>query len=98
MGSADLMPRNLDHRVEVVFPVESAEHVRYLHDKILEVYLNDNQRARWMQEDGTYLRLQPSSEEQAVDVQEFLMKNSREKASKKISLTPLHSPPTLTGS
>ena len=58
MGSADLMPRNLDHRVEVVFPVENAEHVRYLRDKMLEIYLKDNMRARVMQEDGTYLRLQ----------------------------------------
>jgi polyphosphate kinase len=98
MGSADLMPRNLDHRVEVVFPVESAEHVRYLRDKILDVYLNDNRRARLMREDGTYLRLQPASEEQAVDVQEFLMKNSKAKQSKKVSLTPLHSPPVVAGS
>jgi hypothetical protein len=46
-----------------------------------------------MCEDGMYLRLQPSNEEQKVDVQEFLMKSSREKDSKKLSLSPIHSPP-----
>ena len=101
IGSADLMPRNLDHRVEVVFPVENAEHVRYLRDKLLETYLHDNLRARVLCEDGTYLRLQPASGEQAVDVQEFLMKISRAKESKEHSLTPIHSLPlvdsTLTG-
>ena len=98
MGSADLMPRNLDHRVEVVFPVENAEQVRYLRDKVLDVYLSDNMRARVMQEDGTYLRLQSPGEEKVVDVQEFLMNNSRGKGSKKLSLSPIHSLPAIVGS
>jgi polyphosphate kinase len=98
MGSADLMPRNLDHRVEVIFPVENAEHVCYLREKILDVYLNDNVRARVMQEDGRYLRLQPPSEEKAVDVQEFLMKNSRGKDPKTPSLSPIHSLSSIVGS
>ncbi|MBN2118439.1 MAG: polyphosphate kinase 1 [Anaerolineales bacterium] len=98
MSSADLMPRNLNHRVEVVFPVEDAEHVCYLREKILAIYLSDNLRARVMQEDGRYLRLQPPSEEEAVDVQEFLMKNSREKDPKKLSLSPIRSLPSIVGS
>ena len=77
MGSADLMRRNLDHRVEVVFPVESVEHIRYLRDKMLEVYLKDNTHARVMQKDGTYRRLKPASEDKAVDVQEIFMNNHR---------------------
>jgi len=81
MGSADLMRRNLDHRVEVVFPVESAEHIYYLRYQMLETQLKDNVRARVMQEDGTYLRLKPPSDDKAVDVQEFFMRNSRGKKS-----------------
>ena len=77
MGSADLMQRNLDHRVEVIFPVESTKYVRYLRDHILEVYLKDNTRARIMQADGAYVRLQPPSEEKAVDVQNSLMNGHR---------------------
>jgi polyphosphate kinase len=95
MGSADLMPRNLNHRVEVVFPVADTEQVRYLRDEVLEMYLHDNTRARVLQEDGTYLRLQPSSEEKAVDVQEALMKKSREKDTKKVHLSPIHSLPAI---
>ncbi|MEO5886329.1 MAG: polyphosphate kinase 1 [Anaerolineales bacterium] len=77
MGSADLMRRNLDHRVEVVFPVENAAHIRYLRDQLLETQLKDNVRARVMQTDGTYVRLKPPSDDKAVDVQEFFMRNYR---------------------
>ena len=76
MGSADLMSR-IDHRVEVLFPIENAEHVRYVRDKMLETYLKDNTRARVMQEDGTYVRLKSPSAEKAVDVQEFFMNHYR---------------------
>jgi len=79
MGSADLMTRNLDHRVEVVFPLENAEHVRYVRDKMLDTYLKDNMRARVMQEDGTYVRLKSPGEDKAVDVQEFFMNHYRGK-------------------
>jgi polyphosphate kinase len=77
MGSADLMQRNLDHRVEVLFPLENADHVRYVRDKMLDTYLKDNTRARVMQEDGTYIRLKSAGEEKAVDVQEFFMNHYR---------------------
>jgi polyphosphate kinase len=79
IGSADLMQRNLDHRVEVLFPLENAEHVRYVRDKMLETYLKDNMRARLMQEDGTYMRLTPPGEDKALDVQEFFMNHYRGK-------------------
>jgi len=79
MGSADLMRRNLDHRVEVVFPVESTAHIRYLRDQMLETQLKDNVRARVMKNDGTYVRLKPPSADKAVDVQEFFMRNYRGK-------------------
>jgi polyphosphate kinase len=80
-GSADLMTRNLDHRVEVVFPIENTEQVRYLRDKILEAYLRDNLRGRVMRENGTYMRLKPQGDDKAVDVQELLMNNYRGKKS-----------------
>jgi polyphosphate kinase len=76
MGSADLMRRNQDHRVEVVFPVESKEHIDYLRHGMLATYFSDNVRARVMKPDGTYVRLTPPSEDKAVDIQEWLMKNN----------------------
>lgn len=56
MGSADWMPRNLDRRVEIVFPVlEEALKEKALH--VLELELADNVKARVMQPDGTYGRI-----------------------------------------
>ena len=75
LGSADLMPRNLNHRVEVVFPVERKEHIRYLRDHVLETYLKDNTSARIMQSDGTYKRLHPSDKEKGLEVQNWLMQH-----------------------
>ena len=69
------MPRNLDHRVEVVFPIEQDEHLRYLRDNVLETYLKDNMSARIMQSDGTYKRLHPSDKEKGLDVQSWLMEH-----------------------
>ena len=53
MGSADWMPRNLDKRVEIVFPVES-ENVRIQVMHILEIQLADNVKAHILQPDGSY--------------------------------------------
>jgi len=73
IGSADLMQRNLDHRVEVIFPIEDPKHVQHLRANILDAYLQDNSRARMMQSDGTYSRLAPKDKETKMDVQEWLM-------------------------
>jgi polyphosphate kinase len=97
IGSADLMPRNLDHRVEVVFPVEDKRHICYLREKMLEAYLNDNLRARVMQTDGTYQRLQPPNEEKEMDAQELLMKNTRGKDPKDLFLSRIHTLPSMIG-
>lgn len=75
LGSADLMPRNLNHRVEVVFPVEYKEHIRYLRDHVLALYLKDNRSARIMQPDGSYKRLRPSDKEKELEVQNWLMQH-----------------------
>ena len=73
LSSADLMTRNLDNRVEIVFPVENPAHVRYIRHVVLETYLRDDLRARIMQPDGSYVRLRPLKKE-AFDVQDWLMK------------------------
>lgn len=72
LGSADLMPRNLNHRVEVVFPVEEKKHIRYLRDKVLDAYIKDNARARFLNPDGSYTRAAPK-DEKIFDVQLRLM-------------------------
>jgi polyphosphate kinase len=72
IGSADLMQRNLNHRVEVVFPLERVEHVRYLRDRVLELYLHDKARAWKMQADGTYKRSPNGAANEMVDIQTWL--------------------------
>ena len=54
LGSADLMPRNLNRRVEVLFPVASPRLVARLRDEILATYIEDRAAARHMHSDGSY--------------------------------------------
>jgi polyphosphate kinase len=60
VGSADLLPRNLDHRVEVVFPLQDPRLVRRLKDEILDACLNDTVNARWLNPDGSYVLRSPA--------------------------------------
>ncbi len=73
LGSADLMPRNLDRRVEVLFPVTDPALVRQLRWDVLETYLRDNQRARVMRADGTWERRAPREGEAPLDSQRALL-------------------------
>ena len=74
LSSSDLRERNLDRRVEVLFPLESPEHIRYICEDVLDTYLRDNQLAYRMRADGTYERKQPGEGEGPVNVQERLMR------------------------
>jgi polyphosphate kinase len=73
LSSADLMPRNLDRRVETLFPVEDAELVWRLRTQILETYLRDNVKARSMQPDGTYHRVRPQPGQEPLNAQEHFL-------------------------
>jgi polyphosphate kinase len=73
LGSADLMPRNLDRRVEILFPVESPRLVRQLRDDVLGLYLRDNVKARELRADGSYARRRPKEGEPAVNAQAWLL-------------------------
>ena len=73
MGSADLMQRNLDRRVETLFPVEDKDAINYIRSQILRVYLRDNTKARMMKPDGTFYRLKPQDGADIFSVQEHFM-------------------------
>jgi polyphosphate kinase len=73
LGSADLMPRNLDRRVEILFPVENPRYVRYLRDDVLGVYLADNVKARLLQADGSYRPAQPEPGQPQINSQNLLI-------------------------
>jgi polyphosphate kinase len=74
-GSADLMPRNIDWRVEVLFPIQEQQLVQTIRDEILRVYLQDNVKARIMESGGDYRRIKPEPDQQIVNSQlSFLQK------------------------
>ncbi len=77
MGSADLMPRNLDRRVETVFPVEDEQIRVRLLDEVLRISMLDNVKARELQPDGTYRRLAPGDGETPIDSQTWFMERAR---------------------
>ena len=68
LGSADLMRRNLSHRVEVLFPVSNSALVRRLKD-ILDIQLTDERKSHHLQSDGHYVRNSKSGQPGAIDSQ-----------------------------
>ncbi len=62
IGSADLMPRNLDRRVEVLAPVRDPKLVKRIREEVLGTYLADTAKTRVMRSDGAYERIAADSE------------------------------------
>jgi polyphosphate kinase len=73
LGSADLMPRNLNRRVELLYPVEDESLRRRIRDEILGTYLADNVKARRMAPDGTYRRVARREGEREYNSHELLL-------------------------
>lgn len=78
MGSADWMPRNLDKRVEIVFPVEDAD-IKEQVKHILHMQLEDNVKAHVLQPDGTYEKIDKRGK-QLVNSQEYFCQDADRKA------------------
>ena len=90
LGSADLMPRNLDRRVEVLFPIDNLGIRRSVIDTILKVQMADTVNARKLHADGSYEREKPDEGEEPCDAQAWFIRHrgvwhEKQKAGKKIS-------------
>jgi polyphosphate kinase len=72
IGSADLMERNLNRRVETLCPVRDEALERYLRDTVLDAYLRDTLRAWVLRSDGEYERV-PAENGRAFSAQHHLM-------------------------
>ncbi len=72
MSSADWMPRNLDRRVEILFPVEQANLIEEV-KKVLDIILSDTMKARIQKSDGTYSRIDKRGKEH-IDSQSELFR------------------------
>ena len=73
LGSADLMPRNINWRVEVLFPIQDKRIIRYLRDDLLGTYLVSNVKVRRLQSDGSYKFVQSNPDETVINTQEWLI-------------------------
>ena len=73
LGSADLMPRNLDRRVEQVFPVEDPALKEVIFSQILHVHMADNVQARRLLPNGSYERIQPAKGQSSINSQQWLI-------------------------
>ena len=74
VGSADLMPRNLNGRIEVLAPVTHPDLLQNVLDQIIRPQLNDNIHAWVLQSDGSYVKLQPKAGEAIYNSQEEITK------------------------
>jgi polyphosphate kinase len=79
MGSADLMSRNLDHRIELVAPVLDG---RAQHDLVraFEVLLADNASAWELSPDGRWMKLRPKKGDRSRPAQQVFMRSARARA------------------
>jgi len=75
LGSADLMPRNLDRRVEQLFPVEDPDLRESLYEHVLCVHLRDNMQARCLLPDGSYERVFPQESEPELNSQLWMVEH-----------------------
>lgn len=77
MGSADWMPRNLDKRVEIIFPVEDKD-IKKEVMQILDIQLKDNVKAHILQEDGSYQKI--SSDKPLICSHEYFCQEINKRA------------------
>ena len=76
LGSADLMPRNLDHRLEIVVPVEDSYAQQRL-STVFDALLADNAQAWGLGPDGLWERLNPAKDERPKPAQAALVRSAR---------------------
>ncbi len=76
IGSADLMERNLDRRVETLAPVRDPEILAHLRDVVLNAYLQDTNRAMVLDSSGKYTR--PEGAASSLNAQSFLLQHYTE--------------------
>jgi polyphosphate kinase len=91
LGSADVMQRNFDRRIEVLFPIEKGKLKEWVVETLLQAYLRDNQKSRLLLPNGTYERLLPGKGEETFNAQDWFLSQSRQED----LLVPLEKPREL---
>ncbi|MGD9680695.1 MAG: polyphosphate kinase 1 [Candidatus Obscuribacterales bacterium] len=78
IGSADMMPRNLDRRVEVLVPIEDPGLATFIREELLATTLADRAKCRIMQPDGNYIRYLSEDPSDALSCQQFFIEKNIE--------------------
>lgn len=96
LSSADWMPRNMDRRIELLFPVLAPECRQKVMDA-LDAMFQDNVKSRWLQHDGTHKRKRPAKGEDPFRVQIHLYREAvrareRARAVSGVTLEPMKAP------
>ena len=86
IGSADLMTRNLDRRVEILFPVENPDLRKHIVENVLAPYLKDNTQGRQLKSDGTHTRTKPTPDQAPFHVQDWFTSQTKGKSIKPASI------------
>ncbi len=78
LSSADIMPRNLDRRVETTFPIEDKKLKVFLKKNILDIALADTEKSRILLPTGKYVFNHPVVHQRKINLQELLMKEAED--------------------
>jgi polyphosphate kinase len=96
LGSADWMPRNMDRRIELLFPVDAADGCQKVLEALDAMFL-DNVKSRWLQPDGSYKRKRPPKGDEPFRAQIHLHREAqrareRARAASGVTLEPIKGP------
>jgi len=82
LSSSDWMPRNLDGRIEILFPIDSQAHKRRIRS-ILESYFKDNMNSWELRQDGSWKRREPNKNQEPFRAQKYLADIAKLRAEEK---------------